>query len=181
MQHVLERAQLKLHTKKKNADCLCSKTDSSRQSVGQHLDYTPLASRDNASAASRTPPSSSSFEPPAHPTLTHRRFSGTPHTKSHVGTLQSIDLKRDQPHHSPQKTSYAVLSSESSSHTGYICVLAVSPAQLFPSLVPHLLQHYTVIPHKGSILHTSMRSSDGHTRRDAFRWKGPNIKCTSVA
>jgi hypothetical protein len=111
----------------------------------------------------------------------HRRLSGTPLTKSHVGTLQSIDLKRDQPHHSPQKTSYAVLSSESSSHTGYICVLAVSPAQLFPSLVPHLLQHYTVIPHKGSILHTSMRSSDGHTRRDAFRWKGPNTKRTSVA
>ena len=102
-------------------------------------------------------------------------------TKSHVGTLQISTLKRDQPHHSPQKTSYAVLSSESSSHTGYICVLAVSPAQLFPSLVPHLLQHYTVIPHKGSILHTSMRSSDGHTRRDAFRWKGPNTKRTSVA
>ena len=102
-------------------------------------------------------------------------------TKSHVGTLQISTLKRDQPHHSPQKTSYAVLSSESSSHTGYICVLAVSPAQLFPSPVPYLLQHYTVTAHKGSILHASMRSSDGHTRRDAFRWKGPNIKCTSVA
>ena len=98
-----------------------------------------------------------------------------------AGQVQISTLKRDQPHHSPQKTSYAVLSSESSSHTGYICVLAVSPAQLFPSLVPYLLPHYTVPPHKGSILHTSMRASDGHTRRDAVRWKGPNTKRTSVA
>ena len=49
------------------------------------------------------------------------------------------------------------------------------------SLYDYDLEHYTVTAHKGSIPHTSMRSSDGHTRRDAFRWKGPNIKCTSVA